>query len=232
VFHVNKGERIMMILDAEVEAAPSTAFVDDDPQFLETMRLWQESVNVPQRTTDDKNECLTWVKSGDVDAVICDLRMPGFDGVSLLEEVHRVRPSARLYLLTGFEPTTEERKRLDAISAEVLYKMTDLRDLLESLTGQKPNESAQQLIDLQSKVATLEGMHREWTRDLVESLEAIPNASEAWVSGGEEPFTIADMINDIKTLSPRGLEHVRLWRNAQHTLRELRTKKWMFWRRR
>ncbi len=219
----------MTITDVEIaptEAPPKAAFVDDDPQFLETMRLWQKNVQMAERTTFEAEECLQWVRKGEVDLVISDLRMPGIDGVRLLERAKDLNPNVQPVLLTGFEPDEKQKARLERIGAKVFSKMTDLRELLESIvTEEKEPKVARQLVELQSEVSTLKKMHEEWISDLVSQLEAIPGLDQAWISGAEEPFTVAQLIDDIKQLRPRGIEHIRLWRSALQTLRKLGKKR-------
>ena len=215
----------MAIADmVQVEAPPKAAFVDDDPQFLETMRLWQRNVRMAERTTFEAEECLQWVRRGEVDLVISDLRMPGIDGVRLLERAKELNPNVQPVLLTGFEPDERERVRLEQIGAKVFSKMTDLRELLESIVTEEPR-IAKQLVELQSELSTLKKMHEEWISDLISQLEAIPGLDQAWISGAEEPFTVAQLIDDIRQLRPRGIEHIRLWRNAFQTLRNLGKKR-------
>jgi hypothetical protein len=59
---------------------------------------------------------------------------------------------------------------------------------------------------------------------LLEGLRAIPNPENSWVNKGltpEKDFTVAQLIQDVQDLTPRGLKHLRLWVNAQQTLRKL-----------
>jgi hypothetical protein len=77
---------------------------------------------------------------------------------------------------------------------------------------------------LQLRVTQLEDCLRALSGGLIEDLRAIPNPENSWVSKGispEKDFTVAQLVEDVQNLTPRGLEHLRLWGNAQQTLRKL-----------
>ena len=59
------------------------------------------------------------------------------------------------------------------------------------------------------------------SRDLIDQLQVIQNPTDVRISCGESSFTVAQLIEDIRKLTPRGLKHVKLWLNAQKTLRKL-----------
>jgi hypothetical protein len=96
-----------------------------------------------------------------------------------------------------------------------------LRSAQEVLGGDVPREPEKQLMKLQAKVEMLERYHEKWVSDLLEQLNAIPDPGEAWISSAKQPFTVAQLIDDIRKLTPRGIEHTDLWRNALKTLHNL-----------
>lgn len=63
--------------------------------------------------------------------VISDERMPGLASAGLLEHVHRVCPSARLILLSGY-PSDDARARVEAIGGTVIVK-GNVVEILEAL---------------------------------------------------------------------------------------------------
>lgn len=199
-------------------------FVDDDPSFLRTMSAWQSSIEMPVHATTSFEEVVRWIRDKEVDVLASDLRMPGRDGVAVLEEVHRLNPRVSLVLLTSFDPNLEERERLGSIDAKIFFKTENLPQFLDSLversSASNEPEPAQRLAELQGRVALLEALHQEWVADLVSQLGQIPNIESALISSGEgSNFSVAELISDIKELRPRGIEHIRLWRKALQRLR-------------
>ena len=77
--------------------------VDDDPALLhalpETVRTRMRDVVV--ETTDTARDALKRIADKDYDAIITDLKMPGMDGLALLNEIRSRRPFTPTLLITG-----------------------------------------------------------------------------------------------------------------------------------
>jgi PAS domain S-box-containing protein len=77
--------------------------VDDDNALLdalpETVRLRLEGVEV--ETCDSAPEALARIEGTDYDVIVSDIKMPGMDGLALLAEIKRRRPSTPTLLITG-----------------------------------------------------------------------------------------------------------------------------------
>ncbi|WP_447983385.1 response regulator [Nitrospira sp. Nam74] len=77
--------------------------VDDDPALLhalpEAVRTRMRDVLV--ETTDTARDALKRIAETDYDAIITDLKMPGMDGLALLNEIRSLRPYTPTLLITG-----------------------------------------------------------------------------------------------------------------------------------
>jgi two-component system, NarL family, sensor kinase len=77
--------------------------VDDDPALLhalpETVRTRMHGIVV--ETTDTARDALKRIAETDYDAIITDLKMPGMDGLALLNEIRSLRPLTPTLLITG-----------------------------------------------------------------------------------------------------------------------------------
>jgi DNA-binding NtrC family response regulator len=203
------------------------AFVDDDLQFLRSARLWQNAHGLPELATAEPQELVQWVKDGIVDIAVSDLRMAGISGVEVLERVSEASPTVRKILLTGFDPSKEEKKRLD--KANVLqFRKPEVASLLDSFIESDDeteisadSEAADQVLDLQARVEELEAIHRAWAVDLIEDLEAIEDQDGRIIGGAFNGATVAEVVTDIRDITPRGMEYIKLWRGAMSTLRRL-----------
>ncbi len=74
------------------------------------------------------------------DLVISDLRLPGIDGLDLLERVHQITPQTRSILITAFgSPEVEERARVlaDAYLPKP-FRLQDILRLVERILSQPP----------------------------------------------------------------------------------------------
>jgi len=76
----------------------------DDVQALlealpETLRLRMDDPDID--TSDSAPEALRRMAETDYDALLVDIKMPGMDGMELLEEIKKVRPDTPTILITG-----------------------------------------------------------------------------------------------------------------------------------
>jgi len=208
---------------------PRVVFLDDDQQFLDTV----EAANLSAKTTltTDVKETLDLVTAREVDFVVSDMNMPGQDGVHVLQRAHQANPSVGLALLTGYEPSAEQKKVLKEIHADYYYKGADLLPLLEEIGGKaltlyvtkaEPGALTQEVTVLQQRLTLLEELHSAWTGDLVEQLAMIPNQDDPVIATEEGPMSIRALIDDIRNLRPRGIRHIRLWLRGKRTVREAR----------
>ena len=75
--------------------------VDDEPNILAALRRLLRSTGWRILTAGHAEEALALLAKEPVDAVLSDMRMPGMDGVQLLERVSLGWPSTARLLLTG-----------------------------------------------------------------------------------------------------------------------------------
>ncbi|HKB19621.1 MAG TPA: ATP-binding protein [Gaiellaceae bacterium] len=77
--------------------------VDDDVALLEALPqailLRMDGVQID--TSETAREALERITEVDYDAIVTDIKMPGMDGLALLEEIGRVRPGTPTLLITG-----------------------------------------------------------------------------------------------------------------------------------
>ena len=86
-------------------------FVDDEPTLRASMEAFAEIRGFTVVTAADGNAALAVIEATSVDAVVCDLRMPGVDGVAFHERLRVIRPglAARTVFITGDVVTTGTR---------------------------------------------------------------------------------------------------------------------------
>ncbi|MTD43437.1 HDOD domain-containing protein [Conexibacter sp. W3-3-2] len=92
-------------------------FVDDEPEILEGLRdlLRRRRDRWDMSFHDGAAAALTALDAGSVDVIVTDVRMPGTDGVALLEQVERLHPDVVRIILSGqVEPRNATRAGLVA----------------------------------------------------------------------------------------------------------------------
>ena len=77
--------------------------VDDDPALLEALpealKLRMTSVEID--TCESAVDALAKIKAHDYDVIVSDIKMPGMDGLQLLEAIREIRPGTPTLLVTG-----------------------------------------------------------------------------------------------------------------------------------
>jgi two-component system, sensor histidine kinase and response regulator len=77
--------------------------VDDDRTLLqalsEALQLRMRALTV--ETCDSAREALEWLADREYDAIVADIKMPGMDGLELLERIRELSPDTPTLLITG-----------------------------------------------------------------------------------------------------------------------------------
>lgn len=115
---LNHGTCISIFLPRASEAPPSEStqldapkvaplrilLVDDDPSVCSVIRRFLETDDHAVEVALNGCEALEKFSGGQFDVVITDRVMPKMSGEQLATAIHEISPTARIVLLTGFEP--------------------------------------------------------------------------------------------------------------------------------
>jgi CheY-like chemotaxis protein len=86
-------------------SAPTTnarvLIVDDDPEWREALRLVFSADDSACELAASAPAALDLLAQGDFDAVVCDVRMDGMDGLELLDHVKKIKPALPVVMITG-----------------------------------------------------------------------------------------------------------------------------------
>lgn len=75
--------------------------VDDEPVVAETLKLIFRQHGLSAEVVYSSEQALAFVAGTTPDLVICDIEMPGEDGVSLMKHLGRLLPTCPILVLTG-----------------------------------------------------------------------------------------------------------------------------------
>lgn len=94
---------------------PDTMLViDDEEVVLESCRKVFSEAGFRVVTTSSPEEGLRLIKDSKFDVVLCDWKMPGFDGMDVVEEIDTRSPDSAIVMISGFpsvDRATEAMKR-------------------------------------------------------------------------------------------------------------------------
>jgi DNA-binding NtrC family response regulator len=97
-------------------------FVDDEESVRLSWNRYLSQHGFDVTTAVDGGNAIDMLRSEPVDVVVSDLKMPGVDGVQLLQWIHNERPQTKFILLTGYGSEDVEKKVRDLGAFDYLNK--------------------------------------------------------------------------------------------------------------
>jgi DNA-binding NtrC family response regulator len=85
-------------------------FVDDEPGVRLSWDRYLSQQGFDVTTAEDGAKAINKLREEPIDVVVSDLRMPGVDGIQLLEWIHEQSPQTQFILLTGYGNEDVEKK--------------------------------------------------------------------------------------------------------------------------
>lgn len=143
--------------------------IDDDSTILLLLKAYLDSVGFHCLTASDGTAGLETFVDQNPDVVLCDLSMPGMDGLAVLAEVRRTSPLTPFVVFSG---TSDVRRAVEALKRgawDYLLKPLPDLELLPPLLS-RLEERAQLLREKERYQTRLEAEVKERTAQLVEKL--------------------------------------------------------------
>src|SRR5262245_32878090 len=81
--------------------------IDDEPELRVTLAEALREAGHRVTEAGDGGEGLSLLESGIFDVLICDVRLPRVDGLTLLRRVRRDRPQIEVILMTAFADVSD-----------------------------------------------------------------------------------------------------------------------------
>lgn len=129
---------------------------DDDVLVLVAIRLMLKPVDEIEIVAEvqDPTLLLGLVNAIRPDVVLCDLRMPGVDGLTLAQTLRLTHPSLRIVLMTAAPHLPAVDHARNAGADTLVAKSADFVEFREALTGQAVPSSGSELTPQERRVAT------------------------------------------------------------------------------
>lgn len=112
---------------------PALLVVDDDPLVIASLGQWLEISGFAVVTAMSVEAALAALKTHDFDAVLTDMRMPGRDGLALLQALRQSHPGMPVVMLTGHGDVPLAVEVLKAGAFDFLTKPHDPDRLVATL---------------------------------------------------------------------------------------------------
>jgi len=107
--------------------------VDDEEDYVRATAERLEMRDVRSRVALSGEEALRLIEEDAPDVMVLDLRMPGIDGMAVLERVRQTHPHVQVVILTGHGSDREEREARRLGGFDYLQKPADTIRLLATI---------------------------------------------------------------------------------------------------
>jgi len=107
--------------------------VDDEEDYVRTMAERMEMRDVGPRVALSGEEALEMLEHDTPDVMVLDLRMPGINGMEVLERVRKEHPQIQVIILTGHGSEKEEKEARRLGAFEYLQKPADTGHILSTV---------------------------------------------------------------------------------------------------
>jgi response regulator RpfG family c-di-GMP phosphodiesterase len=113
---------------------PTTLIVDDEAPVRELMARWLGARGYEARTAADALEALTAMADEPPDVAVCDVRLPGLDGVWLAGQIRSYHPETAVIMATGLQDVDPAIASLRVGVVDYLVKPFSPEHLARSVT--------------------------------------------------------------------------------------------------
>ena len=128
---------------------PNILVVDDEKNTREGLQKFLENLNYDVSTAENGEDALRAIEKERPDIALTDIRMPGMDGVTLLEKIHAKYPEISVILLTAYGTVENAVKAIKMGAFHYLTKPVNLDELefliKRALTQQSLREENREL---------------------------------------------------------------------------------------
>ncbi|OLN27557.1 response regulator receiver protein [Desulfovibrio sp. DV] len=105
--------------------------VDDETDFIETLVKRFTYRQIPVTAASNGPDALALLDREPFDVVILDMRMPGMDGLTVLQEIKKRHPLVEVIILTGHASVEAGMQGMSLGAYDYVLKPVDFGELLE-----------------------------------------------------------------------------------------------------
>ena len=106
--------------------------VDDETPTLEMLELFLGALGYSVLTANNQAEGFEIFERENPPIILTDIKMPGKDGLTFLEQVKSLRPQTEVIVITGHGDQALAQRAFDLKATEFLHKPLDT-DVLEKI---------------------------------------------------------------------------------------------------
>ncbi len=183
--------------------------VDDEEDYVKAMAERMDMRDLESHVALNGEEALEFLENNNPDVIVLDLRMPGMQGMEVLERVRKEHPHIQVIILTGHGGEREEKEARRLGAFEYLQKPADTSDLVRTIQGawkrsiqvakEILRESREEFDRSMTAAALAEGGMPEEAREMMKP----PPSPKARPGGGLKVLLVDDEEDYVRTMAER-----------------------------
>ncbi|MFC1661762.1 response regulator [Gemmatimonadota bacterium] len=184
--------------------------VDDEEDYVKALAERMDMRDLQSRVALSGEEALKALEEDPPDVIVLDLRMPGIQGMEVLEKVKREHPHVQVIILTGHGGDQEEKEARRLGAFEYFQKPADTGDLVDSIRGawRRSLEAAKEFLkesrDEFDRSMTAAAMAEGGMQDeAAEMLAGAPPREPEPSAGGLKVLLVDDEEDYVRTMAER-----------------------------
>ncbi|MCD6595735.1 response regulator [bacterium] len=123
-----------------MKKVPHIIFVDDELNWIYTMKEIGNILGFKITITTDPNDVPRFLANGEYDLLVTDIRMPEESGFDLIRKVRRKYKKLPIIIVTGFE-TNKLHRQAKALNVQKVmikpFRISDLENIIARLLNIK-----------------------------------------------------------------------------------------------
>ena len=112
------------------EAQLSVLVVDDELAMRESIAAWLRQDGYPVAVADSGAKALELMEAREFDLALVDIKMPGMDGLTLLERIKELQPDTLVIIITAYGSIESSVRAMKAGASDYLLKPFDPEQLM------------------------------------------------------------------------------------------------------
>jgi DNA-binding NtrC family response regulator len=119
--------------------------VDDEESIRRLVSKWSDLSGYEVKSASSAEAALLMMHAWTADVVVCDIRMPRYSGIWLIEHLRTLYPSAAIIVSTGYgpvDPALMARARISGYLAKPYDRESLLSSLQVAMDRRRTDESA------------------------------------------------------------------------------------------
>lgn len=178
--------------------------VDDEKSIRLTVAQSLEPQGYTVKTAVNGNDALDQLQQEAFDLILTDLKMPGMDGMALVEQAIQLHPNLQMIMISahGTVENAVEVMKLGAIDfIQKPFTPTEIRELVKQVLDRKTREEDASSFDSLMESAKYQASQRQLEDAIATVKEAIgvdPSQPSAFVLLGQLQESLGDRLEGIK----------------------------------